>query len=647
MRRTASSAVLLVVAVLLSGNTFSQFAPEVEHLREKHTNSHVVRLHQETNLNISLRSGMLEIDQNHIEEDLYLDDAAVSNSRRSLNFSSFFELGDIEASSFLFEKNKYREYKVEDYRQKDELDNSFHDDTRSVNFIFPGLQKGAKSRLEYSERIKNPRFLMPFYFGDFFPVARNKFTVTVDKEISLRFLQFNTEGIELEFTEEEKRGKRIYTWEALDVQEYESENGSPTFKKVIPHVVPVISSYEYEGRTIKVLEDVSDLYNWYSSLVRNINKEEVHPELVELVKELTANKESELEKVRAIYYWTQQNIKYIAFEYALGGFIPREANEVFQKKYGDCKDNSSILHQMLSIAGIEGKLTWIGTRSIPYTYNELPTPLVDNHMILAYQNAGKTYYLDATGRYIPLEFPSSFIQGKEALIANGDDGFTVENVPVMSAQKSAVVESTFLEIDGNDIRGRSKAIVSGYNKIELFRDLEEISNPSKIEEYYNAIFEKGSNRFLIKSFEELNKYGYDKKFILNYDFDVKGYAKQIGDEIYLNLNLNKALSPYRTLEDRVNEIEYEYHNSHHYTTELQVPEGYEVEYLPAGEKFENDLIRTQISYSLEGNKVIYEHEVEFNFLILDLEEQEVVNELIDKVEKAYKEVVILKKIKTS
>ena len=644
MKRSKFNIVLLFAVIFFNCPVFSQVAPEVEYYREKYVNAHMVRLQQETNLTIALNSGQLEIGQSHVEEDLYLDAAAVSNSRRSLNFSSFFEMEDIKASSFLYEDRKYREYKVEDYKQKDELDNSFHDDTRSVNFIFPGLQKGAKSRLEYSEKIKNPRFLMPFYFGDFFPIANNTFSVTVDKDISLRFIEFNTEGLELEYKEEERRGKRIYTWKAFNVKQYEDEDGSPTFKKVIPHVVPVISSYVHNGNTIKVLEDVDDLYSWYSSLVKDLNSHEEDGELVQLVNEITSGKKTELEKVRAIYYWTQRNIKYIAFEYALGGFIPREANEVFKKKYGDCKDNSSILHEMLSIAGIEGRLTWIGTRSIPYTYKELPTPLVDNHMILAYQTKENTYYLDATGRYIPLEYPSSFIQGKEALIAQGDAGFSVERVPVMPADSSAVIEHSILKIEGSDIRGNSKAKISGYNKIELFRNLEEISNPTKVEEYYNAIFEKGNNRFLISSFEEFNKYEYDLDFILDYDFEIKGYAKEIGDEIYLNMNLNKLLSPYRTLKDRVNEVEYQYHNSQYYTTELEIPEGYEVEYLPANEIFENDLIKSSVSYTKSDNKIIYKHEAQFHFLILDLEQQKQVNALIDKAEKAYKEVIILKKI---
>ena len=86
-----------------------------------------------------------------------------------------------------------------------------------------------------------------------------------------------------------------------------------------------------------VLNGISSLYDWYYSLVKDINTQEKDKDLEALVASLTVGKDSDLEKVKAIYYWTQQNIKYIAFEYALGGFIPREANDVFKKNMAIAK----------------------------------------------------------------------------------------------------------------------------------------------------------------------------------------------------------------------------------------------------------------------------------------------------------------------
>ena len=86
------------------------------------------------------------------------------------------------------------------------------------------------------------------------------------------------------------------------------------------------------NETKKLLDGVGGLYSWYYSLVENINKEDTDPELEVLVAELIKGKTSDLEKVKALYYWTQKNIKYIAFEYALGGFHLQEKLMMYFKK---------------------------------------------------------------------------------------------------------------------------------------------------------------------------------------------------------------------------------------------------------------------------------------------------------------------------
>ena len=114
------------------------------------------------------------------------------------------------------------------------------------------------------------------------------------------------------------------------MNKFKYESNSPTYKKIFPHIVPIITSYKTKNNTVALANEVDDLYKWYYSLVKNINKDAPDEELVAVVNDLTVNKPNDFEKVKAIYYWAQKNIKYIAFEYALGGFIPRQANDVFK-----------------------------------------------------------------------------------------------------------------------------------------------------------------------------------------------------------------------------------------------------------------------------------------------------------------------------
>ncbi|WP_282122764.1 DUF3857 domain-containing protein [Algibacter mikhailovii] len=635
---------LLIVFVLVIVKSFSQNSEEFNLYKELYPKSKSVRVNQNIKVTIKLNANHIDITQEFIEEDLYLDESANYNSKRSLNFSSFFELDRVEASSYSYEDGQYEEIKVTDFKEKDELDQSFYDDSKSLNFIFPNLKKGSKTVLKYSEMIKNPRFLSPFYFGDFSPIINNTVTFIVDKNIDLSFKEFNTDSINIIFNKIEKRKTNVYTWELKNIDEYEYESNTPTYKKIFPHIVPIITSYKHNDVIFSIGKDVSDLYTWYYSLVKDINKETPDTNLVSLVEELTANKTSDLEKVKAIYYWTQKNIKYIAFEYALGGFIPRQANEVYQKKYGDCKDNSSILYKMLEIAGLKGDLTWIGTRKIPYSYNEVPTPLVDNHMILSYTDtSNNTYFLDATGRYVSIDYPTTFIQGKEALIAKGESDFIIKKVPVIPAVKNAIIDTTSINLDGENLLGKSKIEISGYNKMETFHALENETTDEKIKTFYNTRLQKGNNKFLIKSFSETNKYDYEKNLVVKYDFTLNDYAKKLGNEIYLNLNLIKDLSSYKSEENRKNAIEYNHTSSFKYTTILNIPEGYVVDFIPDNIDLSNDYMSGSINYVIKGNTIIYNHSYSINVLALNLDEQKQVNALIKKIEMAFKEVIVLKK----
>lgn len=628
---------------IISYSLHSQQSQEYNLYKNLYPNANSVRLKQNTTITIKLENDDISIKQAFEEEDLYLDQSATSNSKKALRFSSFFELENVEASSLIFAGGKYKEQKISDFKEKDEMNQSFYDDYKSLNFIYPNLKSGTKSLLKYTENVKNPRFLSSLYFGDFSPIINNTVTIIADKNIDLKFIEFNMENLPISHNKQEKKGNNIFTWEVKNINKYDYETSTPTYKKILPHIIPVITGYQSNGKKTELANNVADLYKWYYSLVKDINQDKPDEELIKVVESLTADKPNDFEKVKAIYYWVQNNIKYIAFEYALGGFIPREANEVFKKKYGDCKDNSSILHEMFEIAGIRGNLTWIGTRSIPYTYDEVPTPLVDNHMILSYANNDEIYFLDATGRHIPIDFPTSFIQGKQALIADGESNFIIKQVPIVPSKKNAVIDSTYIYINGENLEGKSKTLFSGYKKIDLFNYLESENKEEKAKEFYNKNLEKGNNKFLIKTYQEINKYDYDSNFILDYDFTINNYSKTLDNEIYVNLNLNKELSNYKTKDDRKHEVEYDYKNFYSYTTTLYIPDGYYVEYIPNSVSYTNNLLSSHITYTKNENSIIYNHSANLDFMNLNLDEQKEVNDLIKKIEKEYKEVVILKK----
>jgi hypothetical protein len=199
----------------------------------------------------------------------------------------------------------------------------------------------------------------------------------------------------------------------------------------------------------------------------------------------------------------------------------------------------------------------------------------------------KTYFLDATGRYLPLEIPAAFIQGKEALIGFGEGKFRIETVPVMPPKTNSYIQKSVLRIKDKHIIGTEKTTLSGYYKIDFFNELETNSSDTELKDYYTQKLRKGSNKFLTESFEEMNKYTYDEDFRIKYQFNIKDYAKQLGDEIYVNLNLKREASDFRTETERENEIEVTYKSYYSFENTMDIPKNYSLEYMPENYELNN------------------------------------------------------------
>ncbi|OFY91200.1 MAG: hypothetical protein A3K10_15640 [Bacteroidetes bacterium RIFCSPLOWO2_12_FULL_31_6] len=636
--------VLILFCFFLFNNLLAQYSTLYNNYKLKYPNEQITQINNENIIEISLQKNNILISEQYNSEKIFLNSTAKYQAKESIYYTDFFSIEEISASSFNYIDGEYKEFKVTNFNEKDELSSSsFYYNKKSVNFYYSGLQPGSRAKISYLTNIKNPRFLGSYLLGNFFPIEKFKLKIIANKNIVLDFKMLYCDTLNILFDKKEKGNNNIYEWTVSNINGYPHDENSINYKYYIPQIIPMIKYYYMNKDTTYILNSTQDLYNWYTSLIKDINKTPCNNNLIRLVDSLTINCKTNLEKVKKIYYWTQQNIKYVAFEDGLGGFVPRDANEVFQKKYGDCKDNASILEQMLKHAGIKGHLTWVGTRDIPYKYNEIYSPIVDNHMILTYfDNDSTPYFLDATGRYLNIEIPSSFIQGKEALVSIDYDTYKIVPIPIVENNKNYIVDSMEIIIDNKIIRGKGNRTYNGYEKINIFNILERLKTKNDISNYYKNTLEKGNNNFLLDSLYETNKYDYEKSFNVNYFFNINNYLKEIENKIYINLNLNKGdvdiiknNPPYKTT------IEYPHLLKAAYYTVFKLPDNYEVEFLPKNLEIGNEQCSVKINYEVQNNEISYFHTIETNFLILTIEQQKSLHELLEKVQKNYKEVVVL------
>ena len=632
-----------VILFLLSHVGFGQQAADYHTLSEKFTGERAIVLLDKDQVHISLSEGGLDIDYDRYSETMYLDNMAGLFSEHSIEYSEFDTLVSIEAATLVPNKNKYREIRVKDFTHKDKLSRSvFFDGSKTVSFLFPKLEPGNKSYVKYKKQITEPRFLPSFYFQRGIPVLKAEFSITVCPEVEIGWKLINVDETKLNFTSRKDKNNNItYTWSMSDIEKLIKEPDAPDARYYTPHILTWIKSYKTKDKNETVLGGTQELYQWYHSLVKDANKEDSE-ELKKITDSLKAGSSSELETVRNVFYWVQDNIKYIAIEDGMGGFVPRSARSVCEKRYGDCKDMSSIIQKMLEYAGIPSYLTWIGSRAIPYSYSEVSTPSVDNHMICTYIQGDRYYFLDATGQYTPFGMPTAFIQGKEALIGIDSNTFIVYKVPVLQAEESRVTDSVTIQIAQSKIQGKGKSTLTGYAKINSTFTLSTRSGEwSKVlRDFYN----KGNNKFLIDSLEVKNLFERDQPLKIHYSFNIDDYIKHAGSELYVNMHLSKLWQTSAIKKDRKYPMDLENSQKDINVVTLEIPGEYALHYVPSDVSFSNEQYGFKISYrktkkGIEMTRIIYT-----NTLLLQTDGFDNWNNMIKELNKAYSEVVVLNKL---
>jgi Domain of Unknown Function with PDB structure (DUF3857)/Transglutaminase-like superfamily len=602
-----------------------------------------IYLKRHEHIDIKVNNGNFNITKSFSEQGKFLTAKKLYFANESIGYDSFTAIEDIKAFTYLPEENKKIE--VDYIETKRAFDNGiFYSDQESKNFTFPAVKAGAEIHLEYKEIVKDPRFLGLFRFGTFVPTESTKLSIEFPKNVSIGYIDFNTQDYPIDFKEEINGNNKIYTWSVNNMKGFQGEAQSESVLYYLPHIILYIKNYEDKGMTNNVLNDVSDLYQWYSTLVDSIdenNLEKVHT----IAEDITKSLSTKQEKAEAIFNWVQNNITYVAFEDGLGGFIPRSASSVCDKRYGDCKDMANLLYEMLNHIGIESYRTWIGTRDRPYSYWEVPTPMVDNHMITTVIIENDTIFLDATDSYVPYGMPSAFTQTKEALLGIDKDSFKVIKVPVQDMDKSVSEVNSIITIESNLVKVDETRFLTGYEKVEFISDYTYKKGDKTEEEYLNTTLALGNNK---TNYINITKDNFDNKntpLVLKYNLNIDSYAKSVANKTFINLDIDRTLSQSKIdIEDRKFSKKIDHKFKKKFVTTFIIPEGYKAGDIPDELTYDNEKFGFKISYSKEGNIITQHKLIYINTLSVDNSEFEIWNDFIQSLTRAYKKSITIERI---
>jgi hypothetical protein len=487
-------------------------------------------------------------------------------------------------------------------------DGIFYSDAHVCFFQLPLVKKGSTSKVTLKKTTLDPRYFTSIQFVDSKEILEQEVKIFVPSWMELEIKGYNLEKFNIKKNISKEGDGSVYTYTMTNLPAMKNEPDAPGPSYFAPHLLILCKSAAPNNEQIVYFNTLKEQYKWYRDLVLQIGNDEpmVKEKTAEIVKGLT----NEEEKVKAVFQWVQDNVRYIAFENGLAGFKPEKAQEVLRKKYGDCKGMANLMTVMLQSLGLDARRCWIGTRHIAYDYST-PSLQVDNHMICAWMNKGKLVYLDATEKYIGFGEIAERIQGRQTLIENGKD-YLLERVPEATYQQNTATESRKFTIDGNNLIGHVVQTWKGENKVWLLDGINSIKQ-EKQENALKQFLAEGKQNFTISNLKIGNINNYNADLKVEYDVVWKDGLTTFDKESYLDADNRRNLDNFKfNIEKRKLPYWFNFKNNLVFETEIQLPAGKTVTTMPEKLAVNQPGYSFTASYNNIAGKLIYKNEIILN-----------------------------------
>jgi Transglutaminase-like superfamily len=484
-------------------------------------------------------------------------------------------------------------------------DGVFFDDSRVQYYPLRFSEKGSMAKVLVKKEYSDGRYLTRLFFGEAYPVKEKVLEFKVPEWLTVDFKTINFDGYKIERQENKKGGFINYVFTMKDIpairQEYKSIG--PAYTE--PHIIIQIKSFESKGETLNGFDKTADMYAWNNRLYQMAgNKKDALPATLA---KITQGKTNDLDKIKAIYYWVQDNIRYIAYEDGYSGYIPAGVQDVLAKKFGDCKGMANLLTELLKLAGYDAHFTWIGTRSIPYQQS-MPALCVNNHAITTLFFQGSAYFLDGTEKYAPFGENAYRIQGKEAMIAKGDS-YDIKTVPLTTGEAHKVSTKADFQLSNDVLTGKIKVRLTGNERKDFHQLYQDLPLASQ-KEFLNSFLEFGNDNMQAANIKTSDLKNRDLPVTIEGDVDLSNYVNTISGDKYVSIDFfPKTLERY--LPDEKRATGYDFDDVMTYEDEISLA-------VPAGAKFVDVPEKINLAYpgyeftgeyTVSGNKILLKKKI--------------------------------------
>lgn len=617
----------LVASIFSTLRAYDQQVEPLEPWLEKYPGEIIVLAARRAEVFIDAEENGVVVRRNEHKEYLVLADHATNVADTREYFSNLFDVNRFEAFTLVPYGRQYKKLMVGEVSKSVEIDEHvYFDDQFVYRYTYPGVMKGARLVSKSELVTRDPYVPVVFDFGNYVPSESLELTISCHPAVRLRYRLFGADTSIIRFERSQRGNLVLYTWRASNPNTYGREQNTPGLRYYLPHIIVQIAGYETDMGYVPVLGSLDDLFRHNYSHVSQLTREPA-AEIRWLADSISAGASDCNEKVSRMFSWVQRQIKYVAIEDGKNGLVPREASLVLFRRYGDCKDKTSLLVSMIRSQGLRASFAWVGSRNLPYRYTDFPTVLNDDHMIAVWWDGDRPVVLDGTTLTHEMETVPAFIEGKECLIAIDSARFVIHPIPVTGPRGNQMIDSVRSWLVSDTLIASGVVSFTGELKADAMLAFAGKDARRKAD-ILKSVMAWSSNKTIVKNVVIPDLKPGDKTFRILYSVQIPDYVVQTENNVYLNPYVNRFLHTTSIRSERKEPFESDMQKIYTLVHKIHIPAGKKVVKVPEGGMYTDSLFGFKENYKTLADAVLLEHEIRIEFRYLMQEQMQAFREML-------------------
>ncbi|RVU01982.1 DUF3857 domain-containing protein [Mucilaginibacter limnophilus] len=456
----------------------------------------------------------------------------------------------------------------------------------------------------------------------------------VNPGVAIRYNNVNTKILPQKGTADKME---TYTWHISNLKAFKSEEGVPSWREASRvDIAPVKFQYNHiEGD----MSTWTGFGKWIQGLNSDVNT--LSPARVAELQQMTAHLKSDKEKAKFLYEYMQQNMRYVSIQLGIGGLKPFPAAFVDQKKYGDCKALSNYMYAMLKAVNIPANYAIIRAGENAEPANAAFSQFRFNHAILCIPFKGDTTWLECTSTTQPFGKLGTFTENRNALLITEDGGKLV-NTPVTKAEDNIFNSTVLIKLNA-DGSAKTDIKISGTGEYRnMYLGLAEIPLDKQKEILLRSMHIKQPSFFEFKPAEDKDGV---KQVDIELEYDKFSDVITGSKQFYRPAAFDIWTFTCPAAEKRKADFYFEHPLQKTSVTTIELPEGFEVETLPANQslKFTYGSFDVSYVYDAATNRVTGTTKFNLNKHIIPAAKYTEMQQYMDAVAKAQNKKLVIRR----